>query len=64
VIGDFGLPAAALCANRRVYLIASVRKVTISRAERQRQVAVDLAIGLGLPIIFLILRKNLVSILK
>ena len=64
VIGNFGVPAAALCANRRIYLIASLRKVTISRIERQRQVAVDLAVGLGLPIIFLILRKNLASILK
>jgi len=64
VIGSFGLPAASLCANRRIYLIASVRKVTTSRAERRRQVAVDLAIGLGFPIIFLILRKNLVFILK
>jgi len=63
VIGGFGIPAASLCASRRIYLIASVRKVTISRAERRRQVAVDLVIGLGLPIIFLILRKNLMSIL-
>jgi len=64
VIGSFGLPAASLCVNRRIYLIASVRKVTISRAERRRQVAADLAIGLGLPMILLILRENLVSILK
>ena len=64
VIGSFGLPAASLCSSRRIYLIASVRKVTISRAERRRQVAVDLAIGLGLPIIFLILGKNLVSIFE
>jgi len=64
VIGSFGVPAASLCASRRIYLIASVRKVTISRAERRRQVVVDLAIGLGLPIIFLILGKNLVSIVK
>jgi len=36
--------------------------VTISRAEKRRQLAADLAIGLGLPIILLILRKSLVSI--
>ena len=64
VIGNCGLSAASLCVNRRMYLIASVRKVTTSRAEKQRQVAVDLAVGLGVPIIFLILGKNLVSMLK
>ena len=62
VIGNFGVSAAMLCSNRRIYLIASVRKVTISRAERRRQVVVDLAISLGFPIVLLILRKNLVFI--
>jgi len=64
VIGGIGLSTASLCATRRIYLIASVRKVVISRAEKRRQVAVDLAIGLGLPIMFLILGENPVSTFK
>jgi len=63
VIGGFGLSTASLCATRRIYLIASVRKVIISRAEKRRQVAADLAIGLGLPIMLLILCENTVSTL-
>ena len=59
-LGSFAIPATWLCVNRRIYLITSVRKVTISRADKRRQVVVDLTIGLGLPIIFLILRKNLI----
>ena len=58
-----GIPAASLCINRRLYSIASVRKVTISRADKRNQIAVDLAIGLGIPIIFIIFRKCFVSIL-
>ncbi len=51
------IPAASLCINRRLYHIASVRSVTITKAEKRRQIMVDLAIGLGLPILEMILRK-------
>ncbi|KAF5353506.1 hypothetical protein D9756_007973 [Leucocoprinus leucothites] len=53
---NYAIPAASLCINRRLYHIASVRKVTISRAEKRRQIAVDLAIGLGIPILGMILQ--------
>ena len=56
---NIGIPAASLCINRRLYLIASVRKVTISKADKRNQIVVDLAIGLGIPIIFIICRKYL-----
>lgn len=46
------IPAASLCINRRLYHIASVRSVTISKAEKRRDVIIDLAIGLGLPLIY------------
>ncbi len=36
---------------------ATVRTVTISKAEKRRAVYIDLAIGLGLPVLEMILRK-------
>lgn len=46
------IPAASLCINRRLYHIASVKSVKISKAEKSRGVIVDLAIGLGFPLFF------------
>jgi pheromone a factor receptor len=51
------IPAASLCINRRLYQIASVQSVTKTRAERRRDVIIDLAIGVGLPILGMILRE-------
>jgi hypothetical protein len=53
---NVAVPAASLCINRRLYHIASVKSVTISRAEKRRSVMIDLAIGLGLPIMEMILQ--------
>ena len=50
------IPAASLCINRRLYHISSVRSVTITKAEKRRNVMVDLAIGLGIPVLEMILR--------
>ncbi|KAI6143277.1 STE3-domain-containing protein [Pisolithus tinctorius] len=49
------LPAASLCINRRLYYIVSVDSVTRTRAEKRRDVLVDLSIGLGIPILEMIL---------
>ncbi|KAI6111889.1 pheromone A receptor-domain-containing protein [Pisolithus thermaeus] len=49
------IPAASLCINRRLYHIVSVDAVTKTRAEKRRDVLVDLAIGLGIPILEMIL---------
>lgn len=51
------IPAASLCINRRLYHIASVQSVTKSRAEKRRDVMIDLAIGLGIPALELVLRE-------
>ena len=51
------IPAASLCINRRLYRIASVQSVTTTRAQKRRDNMVDLAIGIGLPILVLILRE-------
>ena len=54
---SFAIPAASLCINRRLYQIASVQSVTKTRAEKRRDVIIDLAIGVGLPILGMILRE-------
>jgi pheromone a factor receptor len=57
LIVGFGtaLPAASLCINRRLYQIATVRTVTTSKAHKRREILIDVAIGFGLPIIFMAL---------
>lgn len=52
-----GIPAASLCINRRLYQIASVKSVTITKSQKRRAILVDLAIGLGLPLLDLPLGK-------
>ena len=57
IIGlSVAIPAASLCINRRLYIIASVRTVTVSKAEKRRAIMVDLAIGLGIPLLEMILQ--------
>jgi pheromone a factor receptor len=54
-----GLPAATLVISHRLYKIAS-RTVTFStRAEKRRAIFIDLAIGLGIPILEMALRESL-----
>ncbi|KAI0053504.1 fungal pheromone STE3G-protein-coupled receptor [Auriscalpium vulgare] len=48
---NVAVPAASLCINRRLYKIATVKAVMITRAEKRRNIMVDLAIGLGIPIL-------------
>ncbi|KAF8963270.1 pheromone B alpha 1 receptor [Flammula alnicola] len=57
IIGtSIGIPAASLCINRRLYHISAVQSVTITKAEKLRNVLIDLAIGLGLPVMGMILQ--------
>ncbi|KAF7974532.1 hypothetical protein HWV62_13763 [Athelia sp. TMB] len=51
-----GIPCAALCIQRRLYLIATVRSVTTTKAEKRRAIYVDLAIGVGIPVLEMILQ--------
>ncbi|KAJ7164153.1 STE3-domain-containing protein [Mycena filopes] len=48
---NLAIPACSLCINRRLYQIASVRTVTKSAADKRRAILIDLAIGLGLPVL-------------
>ena len=46
-----GVCCASLVINRRLYHIANVSAVSISRADKRRNILTDLAIGLGIPVI-------------
>ncbi|KAJ7477959.1 pheromone B alpha 1 receptor, partial [Mycena galericulata] len=48
---NLAIPACSLCINRRLYQIASVRSVRKTRAEKRNAILIDLAIGLGLPLL-------------
>ncbi len=52
-----GVLAASLVINRRLYKIATTSSVSITRAEKRRTILVDMAIGLSIPIIHIILRE-------
>lgn len=52
-----GLPASLLVINRRLYKIASRTEAITMKADRRRAVYVDLAIGLSIPIVQMILRE-------
>jgi pheromone a factor receptor len=49
------IPAASLCINRRLYYIATANAVTVTKAEKRRAIMVDLAIGVGLPVLEMVL---------
>ena len=53
-----GLPTSLLVINRRLYKIASRTEAVTMKAERLRAVYVDLAIGLSIPLLQMILRES------
>ncbi|KAF8647127.1 hypothetical protein AX16_006958 [Volvariella volvacea WC 439] len=50
---SMGIPASLLCITRRLYHIACVKTVTTTRKCRRRDIQIDLAIGLGIPILMM-----------
>jgi pheromone a factor receptor len=54
---NVAIPACSLCINRRLYKIANMKAVMITRSEKRRAVIVDLLIGIGIPILEMIARK-------
>lgn len=52
------IPAASLCINRRLYHIACVRVVSATKSDKRRAIMVDLAIGIGLPVLAMALRMS------
>ena len=48
---SFAIPAAVLLINRRLYLLASPITIVPSQADKNREIIIDLVIGIGLPVI-------------
>jgi len=56
IIGaNVAIPATALCIQRRLYYIISDPVVKATKAEKRRSIMVDLMIGLGLPVLSILL---------
>ncbi|OAX32935.1 STE3-domain-containing protein [Rhizopogon vinicolor AM-OR11-026] len=51
-----GIPAASMCINRRLYYIAKVHAVTVTKAEKRRAILVDTLICVVFPLMFLALQ--------
>ncbi|KAI0776712.1 pheromone A receptor-domain-containing protein [Trametes elegans] len=51
VAAGVALPAASLCIQRRLYNIASIKSVSITHAEKRKGMIVDIAIGVGIPLL-------------
>ena len=49
------VPAVVICINRRLYLLASPTSILPSETDKRREIIIDLAIGIGLPIMIMIL---------
>ncbi|KAG1750492.1 GPCR fungal pheromone mating factor, partial [Suillus paluster] len=45
-----GLPASALCISRRLYTIAVIKTVSVTREDKRRAVIGDLCISIGIPV--------------
>ncbi|KAI6030040.1 pheromone A receptor-domain-containing protein [Pisolithus marmoratus] len=50
-----GIPAAGLCISRRLYKIAVIKSVTVTREDKRRAVMVDLGMTIGLPLMVMAL---------
>src|SRR6266571_8925782 len=55
---NVGIPAALLVINHRLFKIVSRTAALTTRAERRRALFIDLAVGLGIPLIQMVLRKQ------
>jgi pheromone a factor receptor len=53
-----GLPASLLVINRRLYKIASRTEAITMKSDKRHAVYVDLAIGLSIPFLQMILRES------
>ncbi|KAI0702580.1 fungal pheromone STE3G-protein-coupled receptor, partial [Earliella scabrosa] len=55
IAASVGIPAASMCINQRLYSIARVQAVMITRAEKRRIVMIDTLICLVIPVIVVVL---------
>jgi len=52
---SIAIPATVICINRRLYMLASPISTVPSQADKNREIIIDLVIGIGLPIIVMVL---------
>ncbi|KAK0219082.1 pheromone receptor Rcb2 B44 [Armillaria fumosa] len=57
------IPASSLCINRRLYQIASIRAVSVTRAEKRCAIFIDSLFCVLLPVIFTALRESFLLML-
>jgi hypothetical protein len=62
ICAQIAIPAAVLCITRRLYHISSLRVMSRSTAEKRRDVIIDLVIGLGIPVLEMILGGPLLKV--
>ena len=55
---SIAVPAAILCINRRLYLLASSTTIIPTKADKIRELIIDLVIGIGLPFIVMALSRS------
>ncbi|KAF8601912.1 fungal pheromone STE3G-protein-coupled receptor [Ceratobasidium sp. AG-I] len=53
--GSVGITAASLCINRRLYNIATIKNVAMTRSSRRREIIIDLLLGIALPVLVMAL---------
>jgi pheromone a factor receptor len=53
------LPASSLCINRLLYRIATMKSAETTYAENRRIIIIDLLIGVGIPVLQMVLRECL-----
>lgn len=54
---NVAIPACSLCINRRLYKVAKINAVMVTRSEKRRAIMIDLLIGVGIPVLQMIARE-------
>jgi len=55
---NVAISACSLCINRRLYKIATAKVVVITATEKRRAMLIDFLIGLGIPILQIIVGER------
>ncbi|KAI3609865.1 pheromone receptor STE3_Mr4.1 [Moniliophthora roreri] len=50
-----GIPASTLCIARRLYKIANLQSVSVTREDKRKAIIIDLCIAVGIPIMVLVM---------
>ncbi|KAF8841556.1 STE3-like pheromone receptor [Paxillus ammoniavirescens] len=53
---SIGIPASALCINRRLYYIVKLQSLSYGKKEKRREIVVDASIGVGFPCVVMALQ--------